>query len=165
MKRLFIAVAVFALVGIGAALGEDAAREKEVRAVGDAFVAAWNKDDSRAMAAGWAPDGDLINPFGRWAKGRAEVEKLFADEHSMVMKGSTYALSNYEVRFSSPAIAFADWDGEITGMHNADGSTMPAFKHHVNVLYAKKAGHWWAVAARAAAFLPPPAAPSAPAKK
>jgi uncharacterized protein (TIGR02246 family) len=165
MRRFIVAAAVCALVGLGAALGEDAAREKEVRAVTDAFVAAWNKDDSRAMAAEWAPDGDLINPFGRWAKGRAEVEKLFADEHSTAMKGSTYALSNYQVRFPSPAIACADWDGEITGMHNPDGSAMSPFKHHVNVLYAKKAGHWWAVAGRAAAFLPPPAAPSAPAKK
>jgi uncharacterized protein (TIGR02246 family) len=165
MRRFIVAAAVCALVGIGAALGEDTGREKEVRAIADAFVAAWNKNDSKAMAAKWAPDGDLINPFGRWAKGRAEVEKLFADEHSAFMKGSTYALSNYQVRFSSPAIAFADWDGEITGMHNPGGSAMPPFKHHVNNLYAKKAGHWWVVAGRAAAFLPPPAGLSAPAKK
>jgi uncharacterized protein (TIGR02246 family) len=165
MRRFIFAVVVCALVGSGAALGEEAAREKEVRAVEDAFVAAWNKDDTRAMAAAWAPDGDLINPFGRWAKGRADVEKLFADEHATVMKGSTYAVSNYQVRFASPAIASADWDGEITGMHNSDGSSIAPFKHHVNILYTKKAGHWWVVTARAMAFLPPPGGPSAPAKK
>jgi uncharacterized protein (TIGR02246 family) len=165
MRRFLIAVAVFALVGIWAARGEDPAKKKEVRAASDAFVAAWNKNDSKALSAGWAPDGDLINPFGRWAKGRAEVEKLFGDEHTTFMKGTTYSISNYNVRFPSPAIAVADWDGEVTGMHNPDGSAMPPFKHHVNNLYAKKAGHWWVVAARAAAFLPPPAGPSAPAKK
>src|SRR6266849_4002270 len=102
MKRLVAAVAVCALVGIGAARGEDSARVKQVRAASDAFAAAW------------APDGDLINPFGRWAKGRAEVEKLFTDEHTTFMKGTTYTISNYVVRFPSPAIAVVDWDGEIT---------------------------------------------------
>jgi uncharacterized protein (TIGR02246 family) len=165
MRRFILAALICSLVGLGVAFGEDAAREKEVRAVEEAFVAAWNKNDTKAMAAGWAPDGDLINPFGRWAKGRAEVEKLFADEHSTVMKGSTYSLSNYQVRFPSPAIASADWDGEITGMHNADGGAIPALKHHVNILYAKKTGHWWVVAARAMAFLPPAGGPAAPAKK
>ena len=163
MKRLFIMTAVCALAGIGTALAEDA-REKEVRSVEEAFVTAWNKHDPKAMAAGWAPDGDLINPFGRWAAGRAEVEKLFSDEHTTVMKGSTYSLNNFKARFPSPAIGYADWDGEITGMQSQDGAAIPPFKHHVAALFAKKAGHWWIVAARAMAFLPPPGAPSSPAK-
>jgi uncharacterized protein (TIGR02246 family) len=161
MRRLLIAVGVFALVGIGAARGEDPAKEKEVRAVSDEFAAAWNKDDSKAMAAVWAPDGDLINPFGRWAKGRAEVEKLFTDEHTALMKGTTYSISNYTARFPSPAVAVVDWDGEIAGMHAPDGSAMPAFKHHVVGVYAKKGNKWWLLAARAMAYLPPPAAPPA----
>jgi uncharacterized protein (TIGR02246 family) len=161
MKRLVAAAAVCALVGIGAARGEDSAREKQVRAAGDAFAAAWNKDDAKVMAAGWAPDGDLINPFGRWAKGRSEIEKLFTDEHTTFMKGTTYTISNYMVRFPSPAIAVADWDGEITGMRGPDGKAMPAFKHHVVDVYAKKGNHWWIVAARALAYLPTPGAPPA----
>ena len=161
MRRFLTAVAVCALVGIGAARGEDPAKEKEVRAASDAFVAAWNKNDAKAMAAGWAPDGDLINPFGRWAKGRAEVEKLFADEHTTFMKGTTYSMSNYKVRVPSPAVAVVDWDGEIAGMHAPDGSAMPAFKHHVVDVYAKKGNHWWIAAARATAYLLPPGAPPA----
>ena len=34
------------------------------------FLAAWNRHDAKEMAAVWAPDGDLVNPFGRAAKGR-----------------------------------------------------------------------------------------------
>ena len=138
---------------------------KEVRSVSDAFVAAWNKHDPKAMAAEWAPEGDLVNPFGRWASGRAEVEKLFTDEHSTFMKTTTYSLGNYKVRFPSPAIAVVDYDGEVAGMQNSDGSAMPPFKHHVASVYEKKGGHWWLFAARATAYLPTPAAPSAPAKK
>lgn len=161
MRRVLIAVAVFALVGIGSARGVDPVKEKEVRAASDAFAAAWNKDDAKAMAAGWAPDGDLINPFGRWAKGRAEVEKLFTDEHTTFMKGTTYSISNYMARFPSPAVAVVDWDGEIVGMHAPDGKAMPVFKHHVVDVYAKKGNKWWLLAARATAYLPPPAAPPA----
>jgi uncharacterized protein (TIGR02246 family) len=161
MRQFLIAVAVCALVGIGSARGEDPVKEKEVRAAGDAFVAAWNQHDAKAMAAVWAPDGDLINPFGRWAKGRAEIEKLFSDEHATFMKGTTYSIGNYKVRFASPAVAVVDWDGEIAGMRAPDGSAMPAFKHHVVDVYAKKGNKWWLLAARATAFLPPPGAPSA----
>ena len=164
MRRLCIAVTVCALAGIGTAIAQDA-REKEVRAATDAFVAAWNKHDPKAMAAVWAPDGDLINPFGRWASGRADVEKLFTDEQTTFMKSSMYSIGTYKVRFLSPAIAVSDYDGEVTGILDANGSPQAPFKHHVTIVFEKKAGHWWAMAARAAAYLPPPNAPSAPAKK
>lgn len=81
------------------------------------FAAAWNRHDPKALAAFWAPDGDLINPFGRVAKGRAEVEKLFTDEHSAFMKGTTFTLTGMTVRLLAPNIAFTDWDVEISGMH------------------------------------------------
>lgn len=161
MRQFLVAFAACTLIGIGSARGLDSASEKEVRAAGDAFVAAWNKHDAKAMAALWAPDGDLINPFGRVAKGRAEVEKLFSDEHTTVMKGSTYSLSNFTARFPSPAVAVVDWDGEITGVQAPDGSPIPAFKHHVVDVYTKKGGKWWLMTARAMAFLPPPGAPPA----
>ena len=47
MRRLIAAIAVCALVGIGAARGEDPAKAKEVRAVTDAWMAAWNRHDDR----------------------------------------------------------------------------------------------------------------------
>jgi uncharacterized protein (TIGR02246 family) len=150
MRRFFAAVAVCALVGIGTARGEDLAKAKEVRAASDAWAAAWNRHDAKIMAAAWSPEGDLINPFGRWATGRAEIEKLFTEEHATFMKGTTYSITNYKVRFPTPAIAVADWDGEVAGMHAADGKAMPVFKHHVTGVYAKKGNHWWMASARAA---------------
>jgi ketosteroid isomerase-like protein len=55
-------------------------------AAGKALIEAWNRHDAAALAALWHEDGDLINPAGRWAQGRAQVEKLFRDEQSTVMK-------------------------------------------------------------------------------
>ena len=161
MRRWIAAVAVCALVGIGAARAEDSAKAKEVRAVTDAWMAAWNRHDPKIMAAAWSPEGDLINPFGRWASGRAEIEKLFTEEHASFMKGTTYSITNYKARFPTPAIGVADFDGEVTGMRAADGKAMPAFKHHVFVVYAKKGNHWWMTSARAWVPLPTPGAPPA----
>jgi hypothetical protein len=80
--------AALVVCGICPAAWADASADaKAVSARGQEFVAAWNKDYAKGMAALWAPQGDLINPFGRVAHGRAKVEKLFADEHSHVMKG------------------------------------------------------------------------------
>jgi len=161
MRRLFAAVAVCALVGIGAARGEDPVKEKQVRATGDAFVAAWNRHDPKIMAAAWTPEGDLVNPFGRLATGRAEIEKLFTEEHATFMKGTTYSITNYKVRFPTPAIAAVDWDGEVAGMRAGDGKAMPTFKHHVFGVYAKKGNHWWIASARASVPLATPGGPPA----
>jgi uncharacterized protein (TIGR02246 family) len=124
------------------------------------FVTAWNHHDAKAMAANWAEDGNLINPFGRLATGRAEIEKLFVEEHAAVMKGTTYATPNITVDFVTPTVAVTDWTSEVTGMHDDKGNALPVFKHHVVAVMVKKDGHWLSAAVRAFADLPPPAAKS-----
>ena len=135
--------------------------ESEVKAFGDAFAAAWNRHDTKAMAAMWAPDGDLANPVGRWAKGTAEVEKLFADEHATIMKKSTYKNGAMSVRPLSGDMALADWDVEISGEVGPDGKTLPTEKAHVTSLMKKAGGKWWIVSARAFEWLKMPAPPVA----
>ncbi len=132
---------------------------KAVSARGQEFVAAWNKDDAKGMAALWAPRGDLINPFGRVAQGRAEVEKLFADEHAGVMKGTTFKVESEGVRVLGPTAAIMDWDVDVVGMVGPDGKAMPPLKHHITVVLAKRAGTWWIEAARPVLYAPPPGAP------
>ena len=108
------------------------------------------------MASFWAPDGDLINPWLRVAKGPAEIEKLFQDEHSTVFKGTTYGLKVTGVRFLGADVAIADWDSTISGMKGPDGSALPPMSHHVTVVVQRKAGKWWIEAARPVIAPPPP---------
>ena len=110
------------------------------------------------MAAAWAEDADLINPFGRAAKGRAEIEKLFIEEHSTVMKGTTYTVAQSEARLLAPNIAICELSGEIAGMHDPSGAAMPLFKHHVVTIVIKKGDKWWPSIVRPYAYLtvPPP---------
>jgi len=157
-----LALAIASIASLAMAAPEKNGAEAQVRARSQEFAAAWNRYDTKAMAALWAEDGDLINPFGRVAKGRAEVEKLLTDEHSTFMKGTTFTISRSAVRLLKPDVAFADWDVDISGMHSPDGTAMPTEKYHVNDVLVKKSGQWWFVAGRPVAYLPPPG--SAPSK-
>lgn len=155
-KVVMTALAIASITTLAVAVPEKSGGEAQVRARAQEFAAAWNQHDPKAMAAFWAPDGDLISPSGRVAKGRAEVEKLFTDEHSTFMKGTTFTLTGVTVRLLAPDIAFADWDVEISGMHAPDGSAMPVQNFHVNTVMAKKSGQWWTVAGRPVSYLPSP---------
>jgi uncharacterized protein (TIGR02246 family) len=157
MKRVLAAAAAAVLIS---ALGfAKESNEQQIRARVDAFSEAWNKHDTVAMTAFWSFDGDLINPAGRMAKGMTQIQKLFQDEHSTVMKQSTYKTNSMPIRFIQPDLALADADTEISGVANPDGTTA-TIKVHVVTLWRKSGAQWWVVAARAYNYLPPPPPPA-----
>ncbi|HEX9148245.1 MAG TPA: hypothetical protein VF958_03705, partial [Thermoanaerobaculia bacterium] len=75
-KVVLVALALGSMAGLAVAASEKGGSEAQVRARSQEFAASWNRHDPKAMAGVWAADGDLINPFGRTAKGRNEIEKL-----------------------------------------------------------------------------------------
>jgi uncharacterized protein (TIGR02246 family) len=151
-----LTTALVLAIGTPLVLSAASADETAVRARCADFVTAWNHHDPKAMAATWAEDGNLINPFGRVASNRAEIEKLFTDEHGSMMKGTTYETPSINVQFLTPKVALTDWVSVVTGMHDDKGNALPVFKHHVVGIFMKKNGEWSAVAVRAFADLPPP---------
>jgi uncharacterized protein (TIGR02246 family) len=153
MKRYSMAILTFALITIPLLAMEP--RDAAIRATEDAFAAAWNAHDAKTMAASWAKDGDLINPFGRVAKGRDEIEKLIREEHATAFKQSIYKPGAISVRFIEPEIAFAESDTELSGITNPDGTTS-TMKVHVIRLMQKKDGKWWTVSARPVIYPPRP---------
>jgi uncharacterized protein (TIGR02246 family) len=130
--------------------------DTQIRQMADDFAAAWNKHDPTAMAYFWSADGDLINPWGRKAKGLTEIQRLFQDEHNGPMKVSTYATTAMSIRMLAPALALVDYDAEIANVSLPDGSTT-TFKPHVVFIVRKTNGKWRIVSARPYAFMPPPA--------
>jgi uncharacterized protein (TIGR02246 family) len=158
MRMMLFGAAVLALcLPAHAQTTGTAASEAAIRKVSTEFSDAWAKDDANAMAALWAPDGDLINPWLREAKGRAEVEKLLQDEHSTIFKGTTYSLKVTSIRFLGADVAIADWDATILGMKGPDGSAVPPMPpHHVTLVLQHKSGKWWIEAARPVIAPPPP---------
>lgn len=144
-----------------AAAGVESARSA-VLAFEAEFAAAWNAHDAQRMASKWADDGDLINPFGRVARGRQDIERLFREEHAGVMRASRYAFKLDGVRMVSPDVAVTDWTNTIEGMTAPDGTALPAFPHHVTSVFVRRAGQWRVYTTRVMQFLPPPPAPPAP---
>ena len=154
MKRFAMVLLSLALITIPLFAKESS--EAAIRATDEVFAAAWNKHDAKAMAATWAKDGDLVNPFGRVAKGRAEVEKLIQNEHSMAFQHSTYTPGTMSVRFIEPDIAVAESDTEISGITSPDGTAAPTMKVHIIRVVRKKDGKWWTVMARPVIYPPAP---------
>lgn len=153
--KLSLALLALALaLPVAAAASSD---EEAIEARAVEFAVAWNKHDPKAMAMLWAEDGDLINPFGRIARGRREIELLFADEHSTYTKDTMYTLDIRWIRMVKPDVAVATWDATISGMKTGDGSDMPPLEHMVTVVLVKREGKWWTLAARPMIPSPPPA--------
>ena len=150
------AAAAISVPARGAEAGDKAAIER----LGSDFAAGWNAHDAKKMAAVWADDGSLINPFGQKAQGRAGIEKFFEAEQAGPMKGTTYKIESTSVRELDPSCAVADWDAVVTGMMDPSGKAQPPFPHHVTAVCVKKGGHWQAAAVRGFAFQPVPGAPA-----
>lgn len=126
------------------------------------FTTTWASHDAAKMAAVFPENADLVNPFNRAAKGRAEIQKLFADEQGGPMKESTYKIESSEFHDINKNAAIGDWNGVVTGIRGPDGKVMPPFKHHVTTFLVKAGEKWECAAIRAYIFAPPPP-PAAPA--
>lgn len=147
MKRiLLLAVAVFLTAPLSAADKKGRTGDEEaIKKVFADFAAAWEKGDPKAMSMFWAEDGDLINPAGRVAKGRAEVEKLFVEERPTNPPRITFTVN--EIRFLKRDVAVYNASFELSGVRGADGKEM-TMKGLITCVMAKKNGKWWTVAAR-----------------
>ncbi len=161
MKKLFLSTALaVAMAGIPASARAADANEAAVKELNQDFVTAWNAHDPKKMAAAWAADVSLINPFGVRCSSRAEVEKLFEQEQSGVMKASTYKIDSFTLRKVCDDVMVGDWDSTVTGMIDPNGNPLPPFPHHVTTVYQNRGGHWTVAIVRAFQSLTPPGAPA-----
>ena len=111
----------------------------------DEFVTAWNKHDPHAMSMVYAEDADLINPSGRVANSRAEIEKLFRDEQSGGLKDSRMSLRSEVLRFLAPEVVISDHEFEVTGARDPSGKEI-SLRGHLTFVF-KKQGNAWLVSA------------------
>ncbi len=159
MRGLMITILVASTSGAFAGGSEEAAILK----VHEDFAANWNKNDYKAMAAMFADDADLINPLGRVAKGKAEIEKLYMDEQTTAFKGSHFTSDcKAGVRFVKPDVAVVTCSFDVTGGKTPDGGAMPPLKGIYTATMVKTKTRWQVVAGRP---MIPPAPPSSAAKK
>jgi uncharacterized protein (TIGR02246 family) len=113
---------------------EEKALDKERR---DAFIAAYDRGDARAVAAFWTPDATYVDPDGQEHKGRAAIEKMyekvFADN-----KGAKLAIHVTEMKQLTPDVVLEDGITEVTPA----GGGFPTAAGFSAVL-VKKDGEWY----------------------
>ena len=149
MKEILIASILILLAlpaGVAGAKAQ-ASDEAAIRKVFADFAEAWGKDDAKSMASHWAVDGDLINPTGRRANGRAEIEKLFADEHATIFKGTHITFTEGTIHFVKPDVAIFTSDYEVPGAHPPNSAEM-TLKGIVTSVMVKTNGKWWTLSTR-----------------
>jgi uncharacterized protein (TIGR02246 family) len=113
--------------------------------------AAWNAGDAAKAAATYADDGTFIDVQGVETRGRAAIEKGFAQVMSET-KGATFAGTVDTIRFIRPDLAL------VQGTINITGGGMPpeGFKGHYLAVVAKQGGSWKILAVHDAAMPAPP---------
>jgi|SRR5579859_3125475 len=157
MKR-FLVVSLLLLLALPGSVVKMKAQAKDeagIRKTFAEFAEAWAKDDAKGMASYWAADGDLINPEGKRANGRAEIEALLAGEHSTMFKGTHITFSKGTIHFVKRDVAVFTTDYEVPGAHGPDGNEMTA-KGILTAVMVKKSGKWWTLSARPMAPVTPP---------
>ena len=116
----------------------------------------WAQHDPAALAERWGADGDLMNPLGRRARGRAELIELFRDEHTGYMRGTALAMRVTGMRVLTPSVIFFDAEALLTGVKTPDGRSVPALKHLVFAVAVEREGVWRFASARLSVPVPPP---------
>ena len=160
MKSLLAAVVLFALAvpAFAADKGMDSKETEGIQKMQQDFFAAWNKNDVAVLTSYWNENATLINPVGRVAHGKAEIQQLFTDEQTTVFKGSTAAVVEVKTRHLGPGLTFFDSEVTVDNAHGPDGSVMPQVKYHLAGVAQMKGKKWELLEARPYVFLPPPPA-------
>ena len=128
---------------------DKAKEEAAIQKSAEAFVAAFNKGDAKALAAFFTEDGDVIDQDGRQIKGRKAIEqvytKLFANT-----KGSKLFIKITSLRVASPDLALEDG---LTEVVPADGGPPSAARYAV--VHVKQDGQWRLESVREATAVAP----------
>lgn len=115
----------------------------------EAFVAAFNKGDAKALAAFWTPDGDFTDQLGHKLSGREAIEKSFAELFAE-NKGAQLRIDVTGLRFVTADVAVEDG---TTAVIHPDG--LPPARARYTIVHVKKDGKWLLESVRNAPDAPP----------
>jgi uncharacterized protein (TIGR02246 family) len=87
--------------------------EEALRQLGDAIIDAFNRGDAVAYAAGYAPDADNLDSFGRFTKGRDNIEKMIAELFAGPYRGARITNNTEHIRVLTATSAISDFTNEI----------------------------------------------------
>jgi uncharacterized protein (TIGR02246 family) len=154
-KRRWLGLAyglILAALPLAAQADEPAAKGETPTGKGkraQAFLAAFNKGDAKALAAFWTPDGEYVDPEGRHYKGRAAIEKLY-EKVFAGRKGAKLTIIVTSVRQVTPDVALEEGLTEVTSPEGGPPSVA-----RFSAVGVKKDGEWYFASVHDAVAHPP----------
>ena len=109
--------------------------EKAIRAVDEAFIRDFNKGDSKALAAMFAEDAEVIEATGESYQGRELIERSFAETFA-ASRGAKIAFEIGAIRLLTPDAAKEEGRSVVSPTEGA-----PIARNYT-VLYVRRDGHW-----------------------
>ncbi len=133
----FVGLMVISLTSITSAQDDRrVADEAAIRKAVDAYVAAFNKADARALAAMWAPEAVYSNPITHEeVTGREAIEKQFAGIFADA-KGAKLESTTLTIEFVSPNVAIEQ------GVAKVIVPDQSAEESRYSAVYVKSSGEW-----------------------
>ena len=109
--------------------------EKAILALDDAFIREYNKGDSKALAAMFAEDAEVLEAEGDRYQGREQIEQRLADTFA-ANPGVKIAIETDAIRFLTPEVAQEEGRSLVTP---TVGSPVES---SFTVLYVRRDGRW-----------------------
>jgi uncharacterized protein (TIGR02246 family) len=103
--------------------------------VDEAFVRDFDRGDSKALAARFTEDAEVIEADGERYQGRANIEQAFADTFA-ARKGSKIRFDIDSIRYLSPDVVKEEGRSLVTPVKGAPLSRL------YTLLYVKRDGRW-----------------------
>jgi uncharacterized protein (TIGR02246 family) len=128
--------------------GGNAEEEKALFKRAEAFVAAFNSGNAKAVAEFWAPDGDFVDQTGKHLKGRPAIEQAFSGFFAE-NKGVKLLIQIKSLTFPTPDTAVEDGVTDVLG---PDGG--PPTQARYTIVHVKKSGTWYLQSVRESVFVP-----------
>jgi uncharacterized protein (TIGR02246 family) len=119
-----------------AARADQAADEAAIRALGEKYVEAYNRRDSKTMANMWSPEAVYMDPnTGEGIVGREAIARQF-DYAFAGAEDAKLAINIESIEFVSPNVALEKGTAEVTY------TDFPAEKTDYTAVHVKRDGQW-----------------------
>lgn len=138
-RRVMLTVAMMAwslATAIGAEVDRESADEAAIHKAVEAYVAAFNQADAKALAALWAPEAVYTNPLsGEQVVGREAIEEQFAAIFAEA-KGAKLEATTVSIGFVSPNVAVEQGTAKVIRPDQTPEESQ------YTAVYVKREGQW-----------------------
>jgi uncharacterized protein (TIGR02246 family) len=130
--------------------------EAAIRALEMAYDSAWNNGDVQRLVAAFAPEAVVVNPLGKSAKGRAEIQRVLGEFLNGPAKGSRHTSDVATIEFITDDVAVVDGKATVEGMAEPGDTTPAPAVHRFTDIVVRRHGTWTIAHVRAYLFAQPP---------